>query len=298
MEMGFELKWCIFFILFASTPSAQKFMTFECVSPVTGVLNNDTVLPCSLETVGFRKIKKIQLNKDNNSLFTFDTQKGHSKSQGQIELLDRYLVNVSLIIRHTKLSNAGIYHYILQTDIGYGEADIKLVLKVPYSLPKMTLLEEPEESISCETTGYPPAQIHWIVNGETDLTNNSKTDTENTTEGLVKITSKLPIKLSESSSQDNYACSVWNEAEGRYEVKNSLSPSNRETNLVRQRKDKKEKVLTAVYVIVGGLVSGILILGLFQFRKRYLLSRSTTRTKIYTTNALISGRVSLVNSIQ
>lgn len=267
MDLIFQLNFCLFFILFESTHSVQMFMTFGCESPVRGEFNVDTELPCSLKTTGIRTFTAIKLRKDGKIIFTFDTREHNERFQGQIGLHHLDNANVSLIIRQTKPFNGGMYNCIIRTDQGHGSADIVLVFKAPYSSPNMTLLEE---SISCETMGYPPAQIHWMLNGERNLTNISRTDRENTTEGLVKITSKLPINLSKDNPENSYTCSVWNEAEGRIEVDASSSISNLvELNPERQREEKKKKVLTAVYVIIGALLSGILILGLFLLRKRY-----------------------------
>lgn len=242
------------------------FMTFACESPVRGEFNVDTELPCSLNPPGNRAFTTIKLQKDGKTLFTFDTREHNERFQGQIGLHHLDNASISLIIQQTKPSNGGMYNCIIGTDQGHGDVDIVLVFKAPYSSPNMTLLEE---SISCETMGYPPAQIHWMLNGERNLTNISRTDRENTTEGLVKITSKLPINLSKDNPENSYTCSVWNEAEGRIEVDASSSISNLvELNPERQREEKKKKVLTAVYVIIGALLSGILILGLFLLRKR------------------------------
>ncbi|XP_032900531.1 CD276 antigen-like isoform X2 [Amblyraja radiata] len=267
MDISFELKCCLFFILFASTHSVEKFMTFKCESPVRGEFNVDTKLRCSLKTTGISTFTTIKLLKDDKPLFTYDTREHNNTFQGQIELHHLDNASVTLIIQQTKPSNGGMYHCIIYTDQGHDSADIELVFKAPYSSPNMTLLEE---SISCETMGYPPAQIHWMLNGEINLTNIARTDRENTTEGLFIITSKLPLNLSKDNREDIYTCSVWNEAEGRIEVKTFSSIS----NLVQPspepiREEKKKTVLTAVYVIIGALLSGILILGLYQLRKRH-----------------------------
>ncbi|XP_062886848.1 uncharacterized protein LOC134336508 isoform X1 [Mobula hypostoma] len=272
LEMDLNLQIYFYFVLFANLYSAQEFMTLKCEETVTGIFNEDTILPCNLTTAEPYTITNIELQKDDGNsglVFKFDGSHNVSKAQNRIKLLRSDLQNVSLVLQKTELSDSGKYIYFLQANIGYKQVNVVLVVKAPYSLPKLALvnLTEMTKVVSCETTGYPSAQIHWTVNGK-NLTSRSKNKESETAQGLISITSTLPIIKSETDQEHIYTCAVWNEAERKYEAKNSISISNvYQPNNKKHTEEKKRKALTAVGLLIGGLAVGILILGLLKFRR-------------------------------
>ncbi|XP_072882647.1 neural cell adhesion molecule 1-like [Hemitrygon akajei] len=212
------------------------FLTLKCEETVTGILNEDTILPCNLTTSEPSKPKLliIELRKDDGNVtpvFKFNGSHNPRKAQDRIKLLSPEPQNVSpdpqnvsLVLQKTQLSDSGKYNYYLETNLGHKDVNIVLVVKAPYSLPKLALvsLTEMTKVVTCETTGYPSAQIHWTVDGK-NLTLNSKTERKETAQGLISIISTLPIITSETDQEYNYTCAVWNEAERKYEARNSIS---------------------------------------------------------------------------
>ncbi|XP_072098405.1 uncharacterized protein [Mobula birostris] len=273
LEMDLNLQIYFYFLLFANLYSAQEFMTLKCEETVTGIFEEDTILPCNLTITKPSKIT-IELSKDDGNsrlVFKFDRNHNAREAQNRIKLLRSDLQNVSLVLQKTKLSDSGKYTYYMETDVGYKQVNIVLVVKAPYSLPKLALvnLTETTKVVSCETTGYPSAQIHWTVNGK-NLTSRSKNKESETAQGLISITSTLPIINSETDQEHIYTCAVWNEAECKYEAKNSIAISNvYQLNNKKHTEEKKRKALTAVGIVIGGLAVGILILGLLKFRRRH-----------------------------
>ncbi|XP_072882081.1 tyrosine-protein kinase-like otk isoform X2 [Hemitrygon akajei] len=227
LEMDLNLQIYFYLVLCANVYSAQEFVTLKCEETVTGILNEDTILPCNLTTVKPSNLIDIELRKDDGDdtlVFKFNGSHNPRKAQDRIKLLSPDPQNVSLVLQKTELSDSGKYNYYLETSQGYKDVNIVLVVKAPYSLPKLALvnLTETTKVVSCETTGYPSAQIHWTVNGK-NLTLSSETKKEETAQGLISITSTLPIITSETDQEHNCTCAVWNEAEHKYEARNSIS---------------------------------------------------------------------------
>ncbi|XP_059804655.1 uncharacterized protein LOC132380100 isoform X2 [Hypanus sabinus] len=273
LEMDLNLQIYCYLVLCANVYSAPEFVTLKCEETVTGILNEDTILPCNLTTAKPSKLKYIELRKDDGHdtiVFKFDGSHNSRKAQNRIKLLSPDLQNISLVLQKTQLSDSGKYNYYLETNLGYKDVNIVLVVKAPYSLPKLVLvnLSETTKVVTCETTGYPSAQIHWTVDGK-NLTLSSETKRKETAQGLISLTSTLPIIMSETDQEHIYTCAVWNEAERKYEARNSISISNVNQPIYNQQTEEKKRIsLTVVGVVVGGLAAGIFLLGLLKFWRR------------------------------
>ncbi|XP_048466601.1 programmed cell death 1 ligand 2-like isoform X2 [Rhincodon typus] len=271
-------------VILCNIPSfAFSFMTLNCQSSVTGILNEDTKLPCTLNselTLNSIRIELFKMGKDGKTETVFTS--AVSGARGRIKLLHPGSPDVSLVIQNTQLSDCGIYRYYLESAIGHKFSEIELNVKAPYSLPKMSLLRNITRRIRsmdliCETTGYPLAQIHWFDYNKLNLTANAKVHSVLTSEGLFNVTSILHIKITENALADNYTCAVYDLEENAIVVQKQF-PNIPTTN--RQSKEKKSKVLTAVFVIVGALAIGIIILTVHQFRRIiYSALRSESETQ-------------------
>uniref|UniRef100_UPI00398E8AF1 CD276 antigen homolog isoform X2 n=1 Tax=Pristiophorus japonicus TaxID=55135 RepID=UPI00398E8AF1 len=265
-------------ILYTSTPSAQKFVTLTCNHSVTGILNEDTTLPCTFKSIMGKTFNVIELSKyreGGEAKHVFNSKESFREAQDRIKLLHQDSQDISLVIQKTQLSDNGTYQYYLETSAGYRTQDIALKVKAPYNLPEVTLFPNltrtmRRTNLTCETTGYPLAQIHWFVYDKKNLTLEAETNNVTTPQGLFKITSTLPIRIAESALEGYYTCAVWNEEEQKYEVQKHFPiPVLDASNQSRQSEGKKNKVLTAVFVIVAALLSGIAILIFLRFRRRF-----------------------------
>ncbi|XP_067914187.1 programmed cell death 1 ligand 1-like [Heterodontus francisci] len=264
----------LYLFLLRCAPFAQKFVTLDCEHSVTGIFNEDTILPCKIKSTVVSKPSFIQLIKDGDETAIFTFEESGKGVQSRIKLLHPTSQDVSLEIQKTQVSDKGTYQYYLETYSGYDRQYITLKVKAPYSLPNVTSFAKRRMRITeliCETTGYPLAQIHWYVDEKRNHTSKYKTTIEETPEGLFKIISTLQIKVAESALEGNYTCAVWNVEEHTYEVQkqflNFSVPVLDQSNTDRQSDGKKSKVLTAVFVIVGALVFGIVILMVCRFRR-------------------------------
>ncbi|XP_078081616.1 programmed cell death 1 ligand 1-like [Mustelus asterias] len=263
-------------ILCKGASFAQSFVSLDCENVATGILNEDTKLTCSIQstivkTYDYIELSKIEKNEKRTSVFSLKA--GAKQPHNRIIIIHPDSKNVSLLIQKTQLQDEGNYQYYLETVSGHDYQVITLKVKAPYSLPKVRLASNVTRRMKatdliCETTGYPLSEIHWFVYEKTNLTSRAETNHVKTSQGLFKLTSTLPITVAESALEGNYTCAVWNVEERVYEVKKHFPiPFLDEPNTHRQSEEKKTQVLTAIFVIVGALAIGIIILTIFRFRR-------------------------------
>ncbi|XP_048410695.1 programmed cell death 1 ligand 1-like isoform X2 [Stegostoma tigrinum] len=249
---------------------AFSFVTLTCQPSVTGILNEDTKLPCTLKselTLNSIDIELFKIGKDGKTETVFNSTV--NGVHDRIKLLHPGSPDVSLVIQSTQLSDYGMYRYYLESAAGHKCCKIELNVKAPYSLPKMSLLQNITRRIRsmdliCETTGYPLAQIHWFDYNKLNLTANAKIHSVLTPGGLFNVTSILHIKVMETALADSYTCAVYDLEQNAIVVQKHF-PNMPTTN--HQSREKKSKVLTAVFVIVGALAIGIIILTVQRYRR-------------------------------
>ncbi|EOB06083.1 Programmed cell death 1 ligand 1, partial [Anas platyrhynchos] len=182
-------------------------VTMECTFPVNGKLKFRD-LSVSWE-------KKDELGKDVYVLFKGeeDFKSQHSDFRGRIKLLKENLkLGQSLLqIMDVKLRDAGLYRCL----IDYGGADYKTInLKVQgefYHRINITQgvvsTGDKEWKLTCQSEGYPKAEVIW-QNGECeDLTDKADTSYETGSDQLYHVTSTLTIK---NRTHENFRCIFWN----------------------------------------------------------------------------------------
>uniref|UniRef100_A0A8C9ELQ4 Ig-like domain-containing protein n=1 Tax=Pavo cristatus TaxID=9049 RepID=A0A8C9ELQ4_PAVCR len=147
-------------------------VTMECVFPVNGKLK--------FGDLSVIWEKKDEVRKDVYILVKGkeDSESQHSDFQGRTKLLKENLdLGQSLLqISNVKLRDAGLYHCLIE----YGGADYKTInLKV--QAPYRTITQEvvstgdKEWKLTCQSEGYPKAEVMW-QNGECqDLTDKANT---------------------------------------------------------------------------------------------------------------------------
>ncbi|XP_015704470.1 programmed cell death 1 ligand 1 isoform X1 [Coturnix japonica] len=179
-------------------------VTMECIFPVNGKLK-------------FRDLSVIWEKKDDVRKDVYVLLKGkedsgsqHSDFQGRIKLLKENLdLGQSLLqISNVKLRDAGLYHCLIE----YGGADYKTInLKVqaPYRSITQEVIStgDKEWKLTCQSKGFPKAEVMW-QNGECqDLTNKANTSYETGSDQLYRVTSTLTIK---NRTRENFRCIFWN----------------------------------------------------------------------------------------
>uniref|UniRef100_A0A8C8SWY8 CD274 molecule n=1 Tax=Pelusios castaneus TaxID=367368 RepID=A0A8C8SWY8_9SAUR len=161
------------------------------------------------------EVYKLHKGKEN-----FETQ--HSNFRGRVKLLkDKLQLGQSMLqVASVKLTDAGTYRCL----IGYEGADyrtITLKVKAPYrniitrTVTVQRTTGHNEWELTCQSEGYPKAEVIW-QNGELkDLSEEANTSYETGTNQLYSVTSTLRIN---TSINESFLCIFWNK-----ELKENIS---------------------------------------------------------------------------
>lgn len=187
--------------------------------------------------------------------------------KGRTSLLVQELKNGEAIlqIEEVKPTDAGTYWCLLQLG-GSDYQDIKLNVQASYSniTTSSYKSEDNEISLTCESLGFPKAEVYWRTNG-VNISSTVNTSYTQTPDGLYRIKSTIKgIDVNQS-----YNCVFWNKAlteETQASPKHSglvelLHGSN--YNRYPQRNDSghHSEVVQNVILIVIGCVIVIILFG-------------------------------------
>ncbi|KFQ18146.1 Programmed cell death 1 ligand 1, partial [Merops nubicus] len=179
-------------------------VTMECTFPVTGKLKFGDLSVSWEKKDKFKKQVYVLLRGEE------DFKSQHSDFKGRIKLLKENLKwGQSLLqITDVKLRDAGFYRCV----VDYGEADYKTVnLKVnaPYRTITQGVVStgDNEWKLTCQSEGYPQAEVIWQNREHEDLTDKANTSYETGTDQLYHVTSTLTIR---SKSDEIFYCIFCN----------------------------------------------------------------------------------------
>uniref|UniRef100_A0A8C5X3U4 Ig-like domain-containing protein n=1 Tax=Malurus cyaneus samueli TaxID=2593467 RepID=A0A8C5X3U4_9PASS len=161
---------------------------------------NNVTLECTFPVNGKLKFKDL----------------GHSDFKGRIKLLKENLnLGQSLLqITDVKLRDAGDYRCLIE----YGGADYKTIhlkVKAPYRIitPGAVSTGHNEWKLTCQSEGYPEAEVIWQNRDYEDLSDKANTRYESGSDQLYLVTSTLTIK---SGIDEIFYCTFWNKELKKY----------------------------------------------------------------------------------
>ncbi|XP_032900536.1 uncharacterized protein LOC116988133 isoform X2 [Amblyraja radiata] len=152
--MDLCLTFYLYFILHLCVPSAETFVHLDCDKSVTGILHEDTILPCRTDETGPIDITLIKLhqNRTRDEKLISISSENVRRSQDRIQLRCqdelRCQHDLSLIIHKTELSDNGTYQYALYAN--HGHTFFYITLIVEESVYSNAALGKPEDK---ERTG-------------------------------------------------------------------------------------------------------------------------------------------------
>ncbi|XP_041077945.1 CD276 antigen homolog isoform X2 [Polyodon spathula] len=272
------MYWAIGIAAIQTVYSQETFIKVECDPESQGVYSQDAVLNCKVVTVKkdvqILKIMWCKVEADrcvNKTKLTFDNGKWSAEdprfTSATPEWKEREL-SVSLLVRRTQVSDQGSYRFIISTDSGYDKGSTILRVTAPYSVPVISSVPgiNIEDSmlvtLTCNASGgYPPGQIHWFDQLDSNWTKSSVLRIIPTQDGRFNLTSIF--NTTASSSMSLYKCVVVNNKmeEQRAEYQLVIGPG-------KQEGMKNVKTITAVCAVVAVLAISILILYIHQRRSR------------------------------
>ncbi|XP_016295547.1 programmed cell death 1 ligand 1 [Sinocyclocheilus anshuiensis] len=104
------------------------------------------------------------------------------------------------------IKDSGMYRCIVKEGDDGDYKQVTLNVTAPYTPVKKSLMKtgQDEAELSCESQGFPSAQVIWSNGQNTNLTEMSNSTTRSTDEDLIHIISKLTVKR---DLVNNYTCS-------------------------------------------------------------------------------------------
>ncbi|XP_068127493.1 programmed cell death 1 ligand 1-like isoform X2 [Hyperolius riggenbachi] len=166
--------------------------------------------------------------------------------KGRVKLLSQELSKGRAILRINKLkiTDAGQYLCIISSQ-GSDYKTIQLEVKAPYKeihrkvRDVVTSSGQRVKEISCQSVGYPEAEVTWLNDSGSPITVYNTTS-EFTADKLYSVTSVIRVS---SAANRNFTCTFWNEA---YNNKTSLTFTISET----ERNQESSQWIYAVTVFV------------------------------------------------
>ncbi|NXQ63101.1 PD1L1 protein, partial [Anthoscopus minutus] len=175
-------------------------VTMECTFPVNGKLE---FIDLSVSWEKVDELKQVYVLHKGEEVIKSDFK-------GRIKLLKENLnLGQSLLqITDVKLRDAGVYRCV----IAYGGADYKTIhlkVKAPYRIINQGVVNtgHNEWKLTCQSEGYPEAEVIWQNRNYEDLTDKANTIFETGSDQLFLVTSTLTIK---SEIDEIFYCIFWN----------------------------------------------------------------------------------------
>uniref|UniRef100_R4GAP5 Programmed cell death 1 ligand 2 n=1 Tax=Anolis carolinensis TaxID=28377 RepID=R4GAP5_ANOCA len=162
-----------------------------------------------------------------------------------------------LCINNVKIADSGIYVCLVH----YEGSDLKYIyldVKAPYKrIHFQKRKEKTELNLTCQSQGYPLAEVSWQNEESTNLSKFAFTTHQMTEDGLFNITSTLRVK---PRNHGNYSCVFWNR-----ELNENTSAHGAVSSLDFANKSNTEKKSLTVMVPICLLL--LLVLIIFAFMK-------------------------------
>ncbi|KAF2978175.1 hypothetical protein EK904_007306, partial [Melospiza melodia maxima] len=178
-------------------------VTMECTFPVNGKLEFRDL---SVSWDKKDELKQVYVLHKGEE----DLKNQHNDFKGRIKLLKENLNLGQSVLQITdvKLRDAGIYRCV----VAYGGADYKTIhlkVKAPYRIINQGVVStgHNEWKLTCQSEGYPAAEVIWQNGNYEDLTYKANTEFETANDQLYRVTSTLTIK---SGIDDIFYCIFWN----------------------------------------------------------------------------------------
>nr|XP_015212132.1 PREDICTED: CD276 antigen homolog isoform X1 [Lepisosteus oculatus] len=276
----------VFIVEFTRVTPSDKLVSMHCQSEHHGKFGQDTKLSCIVNSTSSEvKIAKLLWKKESQgSVLTYDYGKKKAEDP-RFELAHQSWgpnnLDVSLLVRNTKISDQGAYSCVVVTDRGFCNGVTTLQVTAAYAQPVMSSIpaeniqEDSTVEIFCNTSGgYPEGRIMWHDQYGTDWTRSAQTKAVLTEDGRYNLTSKYTVLKSSSSSLE-YSCSVHNSQQ----VKEGTQVHHLMFGPNKMEGPSNSTAVAAVFVVVGALAAGILVLFLFRRRRNSGAGDYTAREK-------------------
>ncbi|KAJ8264072.1 hypothetical protein GJAV_G00144780 [Gymnothorax javanicus] len=289
-NMAFFSPWILSVILYAKficADSTDKLLQLDCRGENRGVHGQDSLLSCTVRAGGkSMEIISASWRRPGEELpLLMVNKKKYPEPEDPRFVFARPMlsgtdVDVSLLLRNTKRTDEGQYECQVVTDRGHDKAIVNLSVTAPYSKPEIGVIPEKgiqdqmDVSLFCNVSGgYPCGSIQWFDQYNTSWTRSAEMTVVETADKRLNLSSKFTLKA--SSMHPLYRCVVYNST-GAQVGEAQLELPFPESVLEKVAGDKNSTAVTAVFVVAGSLLCGLIILFLLRRRRQQRARRLST----------------------
>ncbi|KAM4706475.1 programmed cell death 1 ligand 1-like isoform 1-T3 [Discoglossus pictus] len=190
----------------------------------TAQYGDNVSLECRFQVLSGRKTKNLKIYWEHTSqegisreIVSYSEEKGAPESsdyRGRMKLLEDELDDgrAILYISNVKLTDTGRYLCLI-SNTGADYKYISLEVQAPYKQINTSVADvlldtgEMVKEISCQSEGYPLAEVFWL-NGGQNLSSMAKTTFTQTVENIFIVTSVIRIA---SVVNNTFTCRFWRE---------------------------------------------------------------------------------------
>uniref|UniRef100_A0A8C4S148 Butyrophilin subfamily 1 member A1-like n=1 Tax=Erpetoichthys calabaricus TaxID=27687 RepID=A0A8C4S148_ERPCA len=194
-----------FLFLHVDTSWAERFQVSGAPDPITAFVDDDVILPALLSPLTNATAFEIRWLKDDftspvllyqNYKLKHGNQIEGFKERSQLFLEELIKGNVSLKLQRVRVSDEGLYKCFVDSGSWFEEAHITLTVQVLGTQPSISVssTQDHQTLLECNSEKWnPQPEVVWRDKNGRDVTPLSKMHIERDSEGLLKVSSIIPV---------------------------------------------------------------------------------------------------------
>ncbi|XP_039613667.1 butyrophilin subfamily 1 member A1-like isoform X2 [Polypterus senegalus] len=195
-----------FLFLHVDTSWAERFQVSGASDLITAFVDDDVILPALLSPLTNATAFEIRWLKDDftspvllyqNYKLRHVNQMEGFKERSQLFLEELNKGNVSLKLQRVRVSDEGLYKCFVDSGSWFEEAHITLTVQVLGIQPSISVssTQDHQTLLECNSEKWnPQPEVVWRDKNGRDVTSLSKMHTERDSEGLLRVSSIIPVE--------------------------------------------------------------------------------------------------------
>uniref|UniRef100_A0A8C4XDB5 Ig-like domain-containing protein n=1 Tax=Erpetoichthys calabaricus TaxID=27687 RepID=A0A8C4XDB5_ERPCA len=202
--MNLQMRWTLLILLFLHNTDiswADNFIVVSPSKPVVTYVGEDVVLPASLSPALNAKTFEVRWFTTDimtpELLYVNYNIRLQSDTRRTLSIDNLKNGNVSLIIRNVRVSDDDLYRCNVYSGQREEETQVSLTVEVLGAQPSISMssTDGQKTQLDCSTEKWnPQPEVSWRDMNGADVTSQSTIKSEQDSEGLLRVSSVLPVK--------------------------------------------------------------------------------------------------------